>query len=113
LFKEARELAGADEHAPVVQVGWHEAGPGPFLEELDHNELAPGGAIDRVIEVDPAGLEDASTLCDHTRQVSHVFEDVTAVDHVETAIGEGQGFAARLAIVDAEAGSGRVRPGRI
>src|SRR5512135_2394958 len=113
--QERPQLPGLDEHPPDVKMGRHEGPPPPLLADLDGDEPAEKGPVDRVVTEHPARPEDAGDLGDDPRQVPHVFEDVAAEDGVAGAGLERDLLAPRPQIPDPQAlasGVGRGGPQR-
>jgi hypothetical protein len=107
-FQDGGQLAGRDEHVPVVERHIGEPGQPPLLRCLDREQLARAGAVNGVEQVQPAGLEHPGRLTDHAVHVRYVLEHITAARHGEGCVRHRQLLADPDPVVDAQAPPGRV-----
>ena len=91
-----------------MQVTRHPGGHGPVLAQLDQDELADHGAVDRVEQKQPARPQDPGGIRDDGVDVRHVLEHVNAVDDVRAGIVRGQVLTRPDPVVDGQPGAGRV-----
>ncbi len=80
----------------------------PVLGELDHDEPAERGAVDRVVQVDPAWFQDARGLTQDGRDIADMLEHVSAAGDVGRGVRERQLLTASQPVVDREASSLRM-----
>jgi hypothetical protein len=71
------QLGRGDELVPVVQAGRHEGGHSPVLGQLDRDELAEPGPVDRVEQEQPSWLEHPGYLACDGVDVRYVLQTST------------------------------------
>src|SRR5215831_253491 len=85
-----------------MKVRRHEAGPFPVLPQLDRHEPALEGPVDRVKEEDAVGFKDPGYFRDDSIKVSHMLENVAAVDDVKGCFFKGNSLADSGQVEDVE-----------
>src|SRR5215467_9205541 len=103
------ELRWLDEHLPHVKIRRRQPCKPPLLHQLHDDNLAEQGPVDRVVEKETVGLEDACDLSYNCVPVSNVLEHVAAVNDLEALVFERKRRSVPEAIVDVQTILLRVR----
>ena len=85
------EFRGRQKQLPVVGAPW--CYPGEVFPKPNHQQPGEPGAINRIIQEEPAGFQHPGHLCDRRRVIREMFQHVCTPHDLKAGVGKGERFS--------------------